>query len=607
MSREYFDKIDRAGFESSLKRLKDLPKKFNRVNSPVRGFVNKWFGKDDFLYKKYQQLVEAMLTDIRNSNLSPASKEAYLTWETFQSQQKGPVSPYDSKALDKIIEEFQPSSFEISEENWRLVESVFASLVRYLQGFVSIDVLALKPADAWSTLPSTTVRGYPFVMKGAVVDDRIKALGGNTPESAIEFVESDPDLICSPGFRIQGSPGSGSAKTRIVFIPSVSSQYLDVALVKESMRQLSSCPIFSGWLSKADRDASIARQNITAERRGFKRIQLDWSKFDKHVHPKLQNLVQSYYDSVCINGRDILERRKIMFAKHLDSQRIPMVNSAGNLSFYSLRYQLISGRLGTQHDGSFIGLIQQGVIFKKIFGGDIPWDLCNQLGDDALFPVPIQALSDLGYENLLSKVSQATGEFGFALNPKKAYPNSDAAFLQKLYIPEHGIVGAGTFARSLASFLWKEKFAKPIKGVKRLWALELISQISILSEPFSKSHNNVHFVAENVVEWWLDHDDYLVSVMRHLGDKLNENSLFRSLILLTNRTKDEIIEDLGLKSYDHTGFSEALDSEDFSSVFPILSVLVRLYKPGRNVPSLDELSDIETIHRVDEYITGNTG
>lgn len=95
--------------------------------------------------------------------------------------------------------------------------------------------------------------------------------------------------------------------------------------------------------------------------------------------------------------------------------------------------------------------------------------------------------------------------------------------------------------------------------------------------------------------------------MQHLGDKLNENSLFRSLILLTNRTKDEIVEDLGLKSYDHTGFSEALDSEDFSSVFPILSVLVRLYKPGRNVPSLDELSDIETIHRVDEYITGNTG
>lgn len=552
-------------------------------------------------------MVEQILDRIMQLDISQEARNSLYTWEKFQSTQKGPTAPYGPDSLDKIISELQPQNFEISDSDWMIAEQVFASLVQYLQKFVSIDVLALKPAEAWATLPNTTVRGYPFNAKGSAVDDRIIELGGQSPQSALEFMKSDSTLMCSPGFRIQGSPGSEPAKTRLVFIPSVSSQYFDVALVKESMRQLKSCPIFVTWLPKDERVTTLRLQDQSARRRGFTRIQLDWSKFDKHIHPKLQKLIQNYYREVAINGFDIIEQRNIAFLELLDNQIIPMADSKGNVKFYNLPYQLISGRIGTQHDGSLIGLIQQGVIFKKVFGDDIPWDLTNQAGDDALFPVPTHALADLGYEKVLEKVAEATGAYGFMLNPKKAYPNSDGAFLQKLYRSDLGIVGVGSFTRSLASFIWKEDFSKPVKGVKRLWPLELISQISILSEAFSKSFVNIHEVAEIICKWWLDHDDYLVSVISHLGERASANSLFKLLVYLTGSTKDDILDFLGVKSYDHTGVSEALDSDNYGEVFPILNYILANFEPGRNVQKLEELVDIETVHQADDFITGNIG
>lgn len=591
-------------FKRKLKDLKSLHLGFVREASPVRGFLNKWSGKDDYLYKEYQRLTDEILGYIEDSDLQVEAKESYLTWETFQSTQKGPTAPYDASALDRLVSEASVPNYHIDDNIWDLVEEVAASLLEYLKKFAKIDVLSLKPAELWMELPRGTIRGYPYIRKGRDVDHLITADGGNTPLSAVQFMESSDTLVCSPGFRIQGSPGSNEAKVRLVFIPSVSSQYFDNAFISASMSQLKSCPIFAAWQGKDERVKTIVDQNIEAQRIDHVRIQLDWSKFDKQVHPKFQMLLGKFYEAFAFSGKDLVRRRNEQFNKLLLSQHIYLGDSKGNVHKLSVPFQLISGRKGTQHDGSLIGLILQGLFYKMMFGKQIPWHLTNQAGDDSLFPVPTHALTDLGYDGVLEKISEINDKVGFLLNPKKAYPNSDSAFLQKLYKPEVGIYGAGSFTRSLASFIWKEKFSKPIKGVRRLWALELISQISILSEPFSKSVAHIHGVAEILSKWWLDHDDYLNSVMQFLGNNLSPHNLFVTLVRLVGLSKDELLEELGISSYDHTGFSEALDSQDFGEVFPILRYLVSNFKPGREYPDISELVDVETVHDILDSFSG---
>jgi hypothetical protein len=79
------------------------------------------------------------------------------------------------------------------------------------------------------------------------------------------------------------------------------------------------------------------------------------------------------------------------------------------------------------------------------------------------------------------------------------------------------------------------------------------------------------------------------------------------LIFLTGSTREDILTHLGVQSYDHTGVSEALDSDNYGEVFPILNYILALYEPGRDVPKLEELVDIETVHQADDFITGNIG
>lgn len=597
--------------KAAVSRLKYLRKHLSREYSPLRGFLNKYYGKDKMLKEQYDKLCNKIFDYINTSNLPQDVKDSILIWETFQSKQKGATAPITTEVFDQnILGDIIIKPFELDVEIVSTIQDVFESLMNYLRQFCSLDVLSLKPDVEWANLPNTTVRGFPFNSKGSQVDHEILKLGGKTMHDALKYYKWSDDFICFSGFRVQGKPYPGPAKLRLVFIPPVHSQYLDNALVSESMRQLKKCPIFSTWLEPNLRQEVLNRQNIQAYVKGHTRIQLDWSKFDKNIHPIFQKLVGKYFSYVSNNGFDIISERYEQFIKFRDNQYVLLPNNRNVPTFYKIPYQLPSGEKRTQHDGSMIGLILQGVSYKLLFGEEIPWDLCSQAGDDALWPVPTSYLTRWGYKHLLEKASEINRRMGFQLNSSKAYPNSDGAFLQKLYSYEKKINGIGSFTRSLASFIWKEKFSKRIKGVENFWALELISQITILSEPFSNSFYNIHDVAKHLVDWWLSEDDYLASCIQFLRKKgqLTPNSLFKLLIKLVGINSEILFEQLINKSYDHKGLLNALTSEDYGKVFPILNYLIESEVSSRSLKDFHKLKDISIFSensKVDEYIGGD--
>lgn len=182
-----------------------------------------------------------------------------------------------------------------------------------------------------------------------------------------------------------------------------------------------------------------------------------------------------------------------------------------------------------------MGIIADGIGYK------LPYKYCRMLGDDAVLPVPKAIFDKYGYEGILEKISEILEPYGFEVNPKKAYPNSDVAFLQKLYVPELGIKGIGALSRALRSFYYRENFPKKIPGIKSLEYMEIISQISILSEAMAYDGVDLRDFFRYFADFWMLHDDFLyIAVDRVRSDRGNSDTLFKTLIDLTGASLEQI-------------------------------------------------------------------
>lgn len=560
----------------------------NAHSSPLRGCFVK-FSKNQHKAEQWVSNIHAKLFDfIKDSNLSEEQKQSLLTFETFQADQKGPTSPTTldqlvggGGILGKLIFK-QPFDFDSSTKT--ILEEVISDIQKYLGKFEVGDISTIDFSQSWKELPSTTVRGFPFHALGRDSDDKILQLGGSTFSSALEYFKSSNQNLTFPGYRIQGKPAPGPAKIRWVSVPAVSYQYINVGLYKDSMRRLKLAPMFAGWVEPNQRIQIIRNMLKLASDSKKKIIALDYSGFDTNIHPFLRDAANRIMLS-CFNFNSALAEYQKFQSLYNNNQFavLPDPNGLSSQQLYpgvalvSANYQLLSGVINTQHDGSLINAIIQGYIAKRL-GFDLDWDLVLVLGDDAGFQVPETILDDMGYSGVLKEISNIVKELGFEVHPKKAYPTTQLIFLQKLWDVGQNLISVGTWARTISSFVFKENYPKRIPGIQSLPALEIIGQISMLNEAFSGGEVDLRDFAKTFVEEWLMEDDGLYWVINRLrdeyGSSFNGDVLFRRLVRMTGINHSQILDYFDKASYDHTSFSQLLEATNYEQVFHILPYLV---------------------------------
>lgn len=589
-----FELINSKASKSAIKRLSKVSSIPIREASPVRGCFRKWYGRDEYLYEKlYKKWVSNIIDMIPELVLSTDSAEGLITWETFQSTQKGPCAPVSLQIYkESILDDFNIDQIQITEDRESAIMELSKVLINYyLSKGVYFSPNSINFSDAWKALPNTTFRGYPYHAKGSVVDEEIIRLGGSTIQTAWKFFDSLKGYLLFPGFRISGSPLGKPGKLRVIFMPPVQMQYLEQGISYVLKEKFSQTNHFVGWLSPKDKNEKITRIIHNAKNDGITMIQLDYSRYDKHWHPIFQNTVIDIISNLAVDSKDIMDKWRSKYKELLETQGVFLPDLNNKIKYWKLPYQWASGKIFTQLGGSLINVLLQMLIWREMNWGEFPLDYTFVLGDDACFPIPNYALEEHSYQHLLEKISDILGKYGFKLNPTKAYPNEDLAFLQKYYKPDLSIIGAGSFTRSLASFIWKEKLNKRIEGVQRYWALDIISQIMILSEPFSYSQNNIHGVADYIVREWLKIDSRLLKVINYYKthhSSFSANGLFEILIKFANVNYDQLLEFMNKTSYDHSGLSNRLQEDDKGKSFPILNYLLKYGSASSN----EDYSDI---------------
>lgn len=576
---ETFWKNASAETKSKLADIKNTAKRLSRKSAPLRGCFNKFKS-----IERCEQWLNFLFDDLKHflkQNFTGRALDALLTMEQFQMSQKGPTGPISKgQFMTDVVEKFSHlQRFSIPVDRMQTLKQLWAKVERNLLRNCAFDASIIRYDLMWKELPNQTVRGFPFHKLGIDVDEEIISRGGSTLKEALSYFMSEQQLLSFPGYRIQGKPLSKGAKIRLINIPSVAYQYVNVGLYKTSMDKLKHHPAFSGWLNPIERAESIRKQLERAKLLDSSFISLDFSSFDLTCTAELRKLVNNLIINADVSKS--LAEYKIHYDKLCDEQFL-VVPQASGFDIKNASGMLFSGVINTQHDGSLINMLVQAYVAYRL-GFEFDPELSLVLGDDVGFCVPNKYLKHMGYKNLLIKINEYANEIGFNVHTGKAYPNSDLIFLQKLYVPDVSINGLGSWSRALTSFVYKERFTNSVKGVYSLPALELISQISILNEAYGSQEGVNHSkFGDRVAEEWLKVDDLLVACCQQV-EKVNHNfdatDLFKFIVKLVSNDYDVIAKHLGVQTYDHKGSISSIQSAvEYGQVFPILESIVNVYR-----------------------------
>lgn len=581
-----FNELASPASRSKLRSIPGAAKRLNRATYPLRGWAVKFSNQPEILEDMYQQLLQSYIDHIKESDLPEEVKQSLITWESFQSKQKGPVGPLNG-------EKSYPDGIKKIKENNRVVFNLSADLLLEIRGFADAQVKyfneydpTVKRADEidflarWAELPGSTVRGFPFNDLGRNVDEQIITEIGAGLDNALTYLEAAEKNWCFHGFRMQGKPYGEGAKLRFVFIPTVFYQWINVGLYKESMDRLKKSPTFAGWQDPVERNRTITTLLEESDKAGYHVLALDFSGFDTNISPDLRSMANAImltmFDSGQWKNRYKVQQDKLNIEQYL------LAYDGGKVASIHVPNQLLSGTINTQHDGSLINLMIQQYVASRL-GYQLPLRFALALGDDVGIPVPKSILEGKGYYPLLTEISNIVKDFGMTIHDKKVYPTDQLIFLQKLWDLKQNIIETGSWMRSLSSLLYSENWPKPIKGVKSLAALEILAGISILEQGFSKSIEVHNDFAQIIADWWLTHDDGLIYLREQVSNAQSKSdALFRVLVEMIGGY-DNLITYLNKQSYDHTGLSQLSEVTDYGKVFKILNYIINSSVPYRPI------------------------
>lgn len=558
-----------------------------RVLPPTKGvFVNmiKKFGVKKVLNWTLS-LKELLLQSLVKKAARDPRYQGLVDLEKFQFNQKGPVSPVEARFLiDEVLPKIHDSSMNIVDvfNDPDLVESVHEvdEILNSLGLYNQIELNSINFAEKFKELPSSSVRGLPFLKKGKDVDDTIiKEYGSDLPSVLRVFLSIDY-LVATLGLRLQGSPGTDPAKVRAIFIPLVQYVYFMNGVYK-TVQDLfkNNWDCFLAWKDPVERDKGIIKMVDNCLSNDWRMLSLDYRQYDMHLPPALRfaatNLVFKCFKD---NPHKKTILNKINQLYHNQYLCAPYGNDP--LSLIKVDNQLMSGVPNTQLDGSLINLILQRFIARKL-GYKIPSNWGLALGDDTGLPIPLSILEKFGgYEKTLKYIKEEIlNPLGMDSHDKKAYPNDNLLFLQNLYQPQDDILAQYSILRTVDSLVWAEQFREEIEGIKNSNALETIGQITIVNNPVV-TFGSVNEIPEVkiLIRRWLEVDNAFFSLAQECLSRGNPVNYLMNYLISASGGRDVIVRAFRLKQSDNKGILNKLDSGTFSESFPVIPLIFEVVK-----------------------------
>lgn len=579
-----FPGITKSVISSIYRRNKRLTN-IERVNPPTKGvFVKKI---KEFGFNWVLNWTEKLKRDSIGMLKANAKKDSRYfgleQLEGFQTNQKGPVAPIDKNTF---IDKTMPALIEASSVNLNsimtdkdLVESISEvdSILKDMGFYGKLDYYNIDFAEKLNELPSSSVRGLPFLGKGKDVDEDIIKEYGNDLTSVLRVFFEIPFLLATPALRYQGSPGKDPAKVRCINIPCMGYTYPMNGIYKSVQEIFKNWVCFAAWLEPNERNSKINDMVIKIRKKNWRILSLDYRQYDAHLCPELR-LEATKLVLKCFKNTEISEKIIAKLDQLYHNQYLCAPTSKDVISLVKLDNQLLSGISNTQLDGSLINLILQRFIARK-FGYSIPMDEGLALGDDTGLPMPVEIIEkNGGYENVLKIIKEdILNKFGMDSHDKKAYPNDNLLFLQNLYQPQDDIIAQYSICRTIDSLVWSEQFRENIIGVKNHNALETIGQITIVNNPvFTMGKINEIEVTKFVLRRWLQIDDALLHLCHECLSRSNPVNYLMNYLISASGGKDVIVRAFRLKQNDTKGILSKLESGEFSQAFPVIPLLLEV-------------------------------
>lgn len=152
-----------------------------------------------------------MIRELEKLSSNNVGYQSLLEMENFQFNQKGPMSPIESRT---VVQDVIPKLSSNSDKHphpdakAQLLEHIATVEKRYgnYMNFGSMSLHSIDFEKLWLELPSSSLRGIPFLKQGAEIDDLIVKIYGSKLKLALNQFTKIQSLITTPGLRIQGSP-----------------------------------------------------------------------------------------------------------------------------------------------------------------------------------------------------------------------------------------------------------------------------------------------------------------------------------------------------------------------------------------------------------------
>lgn len=187
------------------------------------------------------------------------------------------------------------------------------------------------------------------------------------------------------------------------------------------------------------------------KRRGMIPVPLDFSKFDSHMFKEFRIAVTHLLLNVFKHCPE-LDVIKNKISEIYSNQLLWGPSDSDNYALYQVNNLLGSGVANTQADGSTLNMTLQ-CYMAEILGFEQPDDLGLTLGDDVVMWIPDEIFNRYGYEGLLTVMDECLKPLNMKIHVKKKYPNPQIMFLQRLYVPDQGIIGEYSLVRSVDSII----------------------------------------------------------------------------------------------------------------------------------------------------------
>lgn len=375
-----------------------------------------------------------------------------------------------------------------------------------------------------------------------------------------------------------GEVHAKDGKTRSVypnaFIPSLIEAMI-MAPFNMALQQVK-FPCMPSLQDKPTRVEMIKKQIIEALNNKHDYLAADWSKYDASVKGSILATVIQLVVKPFINAKYhywidaatyILTYKYIICSAPLceiwtDELKAAM-QAAPNFRLrdylvFGLVDGLISGAKFTHVGGSLYGEVVIHYGIPTLMGWEpIPG---AQAGDDTLMGVPLSAIDVSSVNNTYDPIIECAERFGLHANSSKQIwhqINGEIVkvFLQDSYHAATNTWGVGSIFRP-ADAVWVSERDKGLSIMEQLMA-EIARMNQGADSPF----------VEDVVEWWLGHEEYLGVMFKRYGV-----SAFRRIVDAIGQSIEQIQQSIDVGS-----FTFGVDRKDLQAgTLPILDVCARV-------------------------------